>query len=69
MGEYAGSALENYNPKLTAGEDMSTARDIAKRFEQLESQVCRCCCGSRKINLVGWDKSNILLTLSVAADP
>ncbi|CAM6126102.1 unnamed protein product [Calypogeia fissa] len=39
MGDYAGSALENYNPKLTAGgEDMTVAKDIAKRFEQLESQ-------------------------------
>ncbi|CAM6111744.1 unnamed protein product [Calypogeia fissa] len=39
MGEYAGSGLENYNPKLTAsGEDMAVPRDITKRFAELESQ-------------------------------
>lgn len=42
MGEYAESPADSLNPVLDVVEDLSVARDIARRFEQLESQVCFC---------------------------
>ncbi|KAL2632589.1 hypothetical protein R1flu_004068 [Riccia fluitans] len=41
MGEYAEKPVDSLNSELTVVEDMSVARDIARRFEQLESQWLR----------------------------